>query len=234
MKTKIFIFLFLSATFALSYAFVYKYPPLSLYKQNSVMPMTEMISLSFGLRKAGAGILFINLLQYYGTPEIPEHAEIIEHEDGHGHKHIHYEGEPEFGAGEYPLFYEYSKKILFLDPYFVNAALYSCGALAFNLNRPDQAIALIKTVLSYSKNQDYYKMLAAIAAKNAGTRKELAEIMYEIALKEDTPVILKNSAAFINKKIGRNDRARDIYKIILKTTKDEFYIKIAEKNLQLI
>ncbi len=233
MRIKLFAPVFFICSVYLSFSFVYGYPPLSLHKQKPVNPMTEMVSLSFGLRRAGAGLLFINLLQYYGTPEIDEHAAFHEHDDGHGHKHIHYEGEPEFGAGKYPLFYEYSRKIIFMDPYFSNAVLYSCGALAFNLNRPDQAISLLKTAMSYSQNPDYYKMLAAIAVKNAGNRKELAQLMYEIAVKKDTPAILKNSAAFINKVNGRPDRAREIYELILSTTKDEFYIRTAKKNLGL-
>lgn len=232
MKIKFIAIVFFICSVYLSFSFVYGYPPLYLHKQKPLSPMLEMISLSFGLRRVASGMLFINLLQYYGTPEIDEHAHFHNHNDGHGHNQRHYKLEHEFGAGNYPLFYEYSRKIIFMDPYFSNAALYSCGALAFNLNRPEQAISLLKTVISYSPNLDYYKMLAAIAVKNSGKRKELAQLMYEIAINKDTPVLLKNSAAFINKINGRPDRAREIYRLIIDTTKDESYIKIAKKNLE--
>ncbi len=223
--------LFFIPTFLISMSFVYPYPPIRSFRLSGLKPIISITALNFGLRKVGADILFIDLLQYYGTPEVPKGAKVHEHDDGHGHKHIHYEGEPEFGSGNYPLFYSYAREILFLDPYFKNAVLYSCGALAFNLNRIDQASALLKTAMLYSTDTQYYKMLAAIAAKNSKNRKDLANILYEIAIKPETPVIIKNSAAWANKQAGAFDRAADIYRLILETTKDEFYIKIAKKNL---
>lgn len=225
------VLILLVSAFAISSSFVYPFPSIGSARKVSLNPVIELTALSLGLRKIAADLLFIDLLQYYGTPEVPEGAEVHEHDDGHGHVHKHYEGEPEFGSGEYPLFYPYSREILFLDPYFKNAALYSCGALAFNLKRPNEAIALLKTAMLYSSNDEYYKMLAAIGAKNAGSNKELAELLYQVAMKPSTPVIIKNSAAFVNRKIGRNDKAMEIYRLILETTHDEFYIRNAKKNL---
>lgn len=223
--------LFFVPAFLLSMSFVYPYPPIGSFHIAELKPIISITALNLGLRKVGADLLFIDLLQYYGTPEIPQGAKVHVHDDGHGHKHIHYEGEPEFGYGNYPLFYSYAREILFLDPYFKNAVLYSCGALAFNLKRIDEAAALLKTAMLYSSDPQYYKMLAALAAKNSKNRKDLASILYEIAMKPETPVLIKNSAAWANKQSGSIDRANEIYRLILKTTKDQYYIGIAKKNL---
>jgi len=172
-------------------------------------------------------------MQYYGTPEIPENARRIEHRDEHGHIHYHYEGEPEFGAGKYPLFLKMARDILFLDPYYKEAIIYSAGSLAFNLNKTDEAVSLLNTALIFSPGEwQYIKLLGAIAQKKLKNKEKILEFLYELAMFDDTPVLIKQMAAFLNKRANNLNIAEKIYKKILETTKDEFYIKNAKKSLE--
>lgn len=238
-KKKLYYFLILFFLFCgigiISYSYNSYFIPFGRIKNITSKPVEYILAISFGTRRIWADISFIRLMQYYGTPEIPENAKVIEHRDSHGHIHYHYEGEPEFGAGKYPLFERMAKDIIFLDPYYKEAIIYSAGSLAFNLNRPEQAISLLNLGLIFSpKEWQYIKMLAAIAQSKLQDKQKIASFMYEIAMFDDTPVMVKQIAAFLNKRAGKIENALKIYKKILLTTKDEFYIKNAIRNIELI
>jgi tetratricopeptide (TPR) repeat protein len=196
------------------------YPNLLFYGKILKEPVNDIISVSMGLRELYSDILYIRLLQYYGTRE-----------EGEGVKF-------DYGAGEYPLFYEKAKEIAVLNPYFKNAVLNSAGALAFNLNRTHQAISVLKLAMLYDKNNyNYILLLSAIVTaqtkKNIYDTKILNEL-YEICIKKDSPVMLIQITAFISKKAGKYDMALSLYKLILERSKDKFYIDNAKKQIKLL
>ena len=90
--------------------------------------------LSLGLRRLAADLQLIRLLVYYGTPEPDEPG----HEEP-GHDHAAHR----WGGGRYPEMAERARRIVALDPSFSYALLYAAGAIAFNLDRPDEALELV-------------------------------------------------------------------------------------------
>ncbi|MBI4056349.1 MAG: hypothetical protein HY399_02255, partial [Elusimicrobia bacterium] len=76
----------------------------------------DIAFLSLGMRRLGADVEFIQLMQYYGTSE----------EEQEHHRH-----DLKYGAGNYPEFFVRARHILDLDPYYRNACLYAAGVLAF-------------------------------------------------------------------------------------------------------
>ncbi|PIS46586.1 MAG: hypothetical protein COT17_07840 [Elusimicrobia bacterium CG08_land_8_20_14_0_20_51_18] len=223
----------LFTAYSISYSFNLPFTCFGVIKNAHSRPVEYIFSISFGMRRLLADVSFIRLMQYYGTAEIHEGAKKHEHCDERGHCHHHYEGEPEFGKGDYPLFVQMTRDIIFLDPYFKEAVLYSAGSLAFNLNKPDDAVSVLNTALLFTPGDWHYvKLLGAIAQSRLRNKEKIAEFMYEIAMREDTPVMVKQIAAFLNKKAGRKLKAAEIYGNILKTTKDPFYLDNARRQLE--
>jgi len=182
----------------------------------------DSLALSLGLRRLAADVWFIRLMQYYGSPEV----ERVRDEEGH------IELEADFGGGKYPEFLPLARHILALDPYFTNAGLYAAGSLAFNLYRPEEAVGFLNGALVYHpKEWKYVTMLAAIGYSKAKDPGKVAEIIAPLLLEPDCPVMIRQLAAFLNKKAGNYRAAYMIYKTILETTKDRFYIENATKEL---
>ncbi|OGS59592.1 MAG: hypothetical protein A3J79_01470, partial [Elusimicrobia bacterium RIFOXYB2_FULL_62_6] len=173
---------------------------------------------------------FVRLMQYYGTHEF---AELDAGHEGHDHEpggHCHVNRK--FGAGRYPEFLDYARHILALDPYFMNAGLYAGASLAFNLSRPEEAVSVVNLALVYSpKEWKYVRLLAAIGYSKAKNPAKVAELIAPLLNEPDCPVMIRQLAAFLNKKAGNRAAAYAIYKSILTATKDPFYIKNAEKEI---
>ncbi|MBI4655691.1 MAG: hypothetical protein HY746_02975 [Elusimicrobia bacterium] len=205
-------------------------------------PAGDIFSLSFGVRKLMAEIWFIKLMQYYGTSEFAENGH-----DDHDHDHslrnsrtaatgvggyaddCHHGAD--YGSGQYPDFFRMAKHIIDLDPYFKNAALYSAGSLAFNMDRPDQALSLLYSAMLYlPKEWKYASLLAAIGYKNAKDPKKVAESFNLLVADPECPTMLKQLAAFLNKRAGNYMKAYEIYLDILKTSNDKFYLENAARQ----
>jgi tetratricopeptide (TPR) repeat protein len=217
--------------FYISMSYESPYPKLGINSNIISNPVDYIFAVSFGQRKSVSDLLFIRIMQYYGTKEIAKGAKRIAHSDGHGHIHYHYEGEGEFGSGHYPLFYPMTLNLLFLNPYYKEFILYSSASMAFNLNKEEEAISILENALQYYKEIEFYKLLLAIGYSKAKDKVRLAEELYPIAMQRETPVIVKNLTAFLNKKANKNREALNIYRLILETTKDEYYIDKARKNI---
>ena len=183
----------------------------------------DMFALAFGARRLFADIWFIRLLQYYGAPELVE-------QEG-GKTEIDEEAE-EGGTGKYPEFVPRSLHILQLDSGFHAACLYSAAALAFNMERPDDAESVLDYGLKYSPKE--WKYLIVKAAIGYSKTKDPENVALSIApmLKDpDCPVMLKQVAAFLNKKAGNYAAAAAIYADILATSHDPAYLRNAERQL---
>lgn len=241
---KIFVFTILAAIFAFLQNAVLKfeipYPRVKTFK-NSVVGDAGYLSL--GLRRLGADLGFIGMMQYYGTPEKETlHIDTkslknkkITREDIEMSEYHIYGIAPrvhsEIEGGNYPEIIERAKYILTLDPYFNYPILFAAGVLAFNLNRPGQALEILNLARKYQPfYRDYNLYIAAIGHKSKDPA-QAARILDEAIKTPDTPVMIKNITAFLYKQTGNYARAYEIYLDIYQNSEDEKYAKMAEKQL---
>lgn len=201
------------------------FPPPSEIRASAAGAAGDMFALAFGSRRLFADIWFIRLMQYYGTPEFCEDEE--QEADGHGHHHCGMNGE-----GKYPQFLARSRHIIEIDPGFRMAALYGAGSLAFNMGRMAEARELLVYALKYSPREwTYLKVLAAIGYTKADDPAAVAASIAPVLKDPDCPVMLKQQAAFLNKKIGNYSAAAAIYADIAATSRDMAYVRNAEREL---
>lgn len=187
----------------------------------------DMFSLAFGARRLFADLWFVRLMQYYGTPELEG-----DDEDGSGAPQSHHH-HAENGEGRYPEFLPRARHILELDPRFVSAGLYGAGSLAFNMNRPDEAEALLNFGLKYAPREwKYLTLLAAVGYSKARDPAAVAAAITPLLKDKDCPVMLKQLAAFLNKKAGDFAAAAAIYADIAATSRDEAYVANARRELE--
>ncbi|HAT72829.1 MAG TPA: hypothetical protein DCS63_08445 [Elusimicrobia bacterium] len=202
------------------------FPPPSEIRTPVAGAAGDMFSLAFGLRRLFADVWFIRLMQYYGTPEFCEHEE--EEPSAHAHHHCGINGE-----GKYPQFLARSRHVVEIDPGFRMAALYGAGSLAFNMGRPAEARELLVYALKYSPREwKYLNVLAAIGYSKAEDPAAVAALIAPILKDPDCPVMLKQQAAFLNKKIGNYSAAAAIYADIAATSRDLAYVRNAERELE--
>lgn len=216
------------------------FPPPSEIRSPAEGAASDMLALALGARRLFADVWFIRLMQYYGSSELrhddgdedgdPRFDWLKPREDGeHHHDHAAH------GAGgRYADFLPRARHVLEMDPGFYAAGLYGAGSLAFNLNRPDEAVALLEYALKYSPREwKYLKVLAAIGYSRGGADPAAVAAALEPLLKDpDCPVMLKQQAAFLNKKIGNYAAAAAIYADIASTSRDMFYVRNAERQLE--
>lgn len=173
--------------------------------------------LSLGMRRLAADLELIRLLVYYGTPE-PGQSE-SDFENGRGHF-------PEVGPR--------ARRILDLDPSFSYAAFYAAGALAFNLERPDEAIDLLETARKRDPGNTQYALYigaAGLARKGADPARAVAALDPMLS-SPDCPTMLKSMAALMHRRLGHKKRAAEIYLDILETSRDKGYRDIARRGLE--
>jgi len=209
------------------------FPPPDRIREVRQSAVQDALALSLGLRRLAADVWFIRLMQYYGSPDMEERKPLYEArpDPGHGQAGHHCEG-AHFGEGRYPEFLPLARHILALDPYFTNAGLYAAGSLAFNMYRPEEAISFLNGALVYHpKEWKYVTLLAAIGYSKAKDPAKVAKIIAPLLMESDCPVMLRQLAAFLNKKAGNYRDAYLIYGTILETTKDPFYINNARREL---
>ena len=226
MKRTLYLVLPLAAALALAgpWAFLTcarQFPPadkIGTVRQGAV---EDAVALALGVRRLAADLWFIRLMQYYGTPELLE---------GEGEEEALERGEN--GAGKYPDFLPVARHILALDPYFTNAGLYAAASLAFNMARPEEAVSLLNGALIYRpKEWKYVALLAAIGYSKAKNPAKVSELITPLIMEPDCPVMIRQLAAFLNKRMGNYSAAYRIYKTIIETTKDRFYIDNARKEM---
>lgn len=191
----------------------------------------DSVALGLGLRRLAADLWFVRLMQYYGTPEFKEGAECEDAAKHHAHC-VHCHVGMDFGAGKYPDFLPIARHIMALDPYFANAGLYSGASLAFNMGRPEEALSLLNWAASYVPHEwKYVTLITAIGYSRAKDPGRVAQLINPLVMEPDCPVMIRQLAAFLNKKSGNYRAARAIYAKILETTRDRFYIDNAKKEL---
>jgi len=184
--------------------------------------------LAFGARRLGADIAFIELLQYYGRHE-------NESEDPNAGFYVYGLKPPpswKVEGGVYPELLARTKRVLWLDPYFRFAVFYAAGALAFNLHRPQEALEVLAEGGKWLPKEWKYDVLAAAIgySKNGDPTKQAAELDRVIS-DPDAPDMLRQLAAFLNKKAGNYRRAYEIYGMLLHSS-DQGYVSNARTQRQ--
>jgi len=180
----------------------------------------DALALSLGLRRLAADIWYIRLMQYYGSSESDDPEAARSGPD------IHY------GEGDYPEFLPLARHVLALDPYFTSAGLYAAGSLAFNMARPEEAVGFLKgALLDRPKEWKYLTLIAAIGYSKAKDPAKVSEVIEPLLKEPDCPVMLRQLAAFLNKKAGNYKKAYFIYRTILHSSKDKFYVENARKEM---
>jgi tetratricopeptide (TPR) repeat protein len=183
------------------------------------------------MRRLAADLGLIRLLVYYGSPE----SEGDKHEE-HGHAGETFDPKhPEnfWGGGKYPGLGPRARRILDIDPSLSYATLYAAGALAFNLNRPQEAL----DVLSYGLRRDpsnlqYHAYVAAIGFHRHGDTGSVMRILEPLLKSPDCPTMIKSMMAFLYRRTGRREKAIRLYREILETSRDPGYRRTAEKRLK--
>ena len=213
------------------------FPPPSEMRTPASGATGDMLALASETRRLFADLCFIRLMQYYCSREFREYSA----EPGHEH-HVHSMDEggqahcdhgEAFGRGNYPLFLPMSRHVLEVDPYFTAAGLYGAASLAFNMERGAEAEELLRYALKYSPREwKYLNMLAAIGYSKSKNPEAVFASIKPILKDPDCPVMLKQLAAFLNKKAGNYAAAAAIYADIAATSRDEAYVKNARRELE--
>lgn len=186
----------------------FKYP-LSVWKVSPIKEyvVQDLTGTLLGMKRLAADIAWVQLLQYYGSPEQPLNKEVeysvsiamtkylfgikpeADDECGeHGEcAHNHYV--PNFEGGEYRNLLKHCFRVTQLDPFFSYSYLYGAGSLAWNLKRPDEAIRLLQYGID---NMERYKADITKDAQQSFWRLNLymAAIIYRNAGKYDQMVSL--------------------------------------------
>jgi tetratricopeptide (TPR) repeat protein len=181
----------------------------------------DLIGMALGTRRLMADLWFIRLMQYYGTQEV-----LADQRPG-------YDAEGAYlGKGRYPEFSAMARHVLEMDPGFASAGLYAAGALAFNMDRPEEAEQLLDFGLKYRPHEwKYPLLLTAIGYSKAKDPAAVAAAIAPLVKDPDCPVMLKQLAAFLNKKAGHFAAAAVIYSDIAATSKDQAYVANARREL---
>jgi len=183
---------------------------------------------SVGMRRLAADLELVRLLIYYGTAEAGPEREEAHTLRFFDPKHP----ELAWGGGVYAELGPRILRILDMDPSFDYVALYGAGALAFNLNRPDDA----KRVLQYALSRDphnsrYQATLAAVGLHRRGDAAGVVRILEPILDTPDCPVMIRHLVAYLYVKTGRRQEARVLYRRIIATTQDAGYRGLAAAAL---
>lgn len=182
-----------------------------------------------GMRRLAADLGLVRLLVYYGTPE--EAGVVVEEPGSHpftGMEHV----EKSWGGGSYGQLGPRAERILDIDPGFTYVAIYASGALAFNLNRPDDALAVLRYALARQPDSlELKEYVAAIGFHRHGNREEVARILEPMLSQPDCPTMIKSIMASLYLKMGRRDKAVALYRDILETSRDAGYRNLARRML---
>lgn len=187
-----------------------------------------------GMRRMAADLALIRMIIYYGTPEDDGHGHEGPHEH-HGHQdHDAEHPERSYGGGTYGRLSAMAMSILDLDPAFTFAPLFASGALAFNLNRPEEAVELLRYAIRRDPGQtQYHAYLGAIGFHRKGKPEEVARLLEPlVAYNPDCPTLIKNILAFLYKRTGQYRKAAALYLDIYETSRDEGYRRMAERELR--
>ena len=164
---------------------------------------------ALGMRRAAADLGLIRLIIYYGTHE---ESGGLDHGHGPHDGHDHHSDPSKRHLELAPR----AMAVLDADPAFTYAALYAAGALAFNLQRPDEALRVLDHALSRDpRNFQLRAYVGAIGFHKKGDRKAVIAALEPVLAYPDCPAMIKHLVAVLYKREGLADRARALYTELL-------------------
>ncbi len=176
-----------------------------------------------GMRRLTADVAWISVLQYYGSHDLSADAEFESHD--------HEESAQNFRALKKMIL-----RVVKLDPTFYSAYLIGSGALAFNLDRPEEALE----ILGYGVKQQplYWKFrlyIGAILYKQQGQFDEMIQLLEDAIGYPDCPAMVKSILANIYTKRGLYAKALSVWIGVMENDRsDPWYKYQAKKNIPLL
>ncbi|MGA2091112.1 MAG: hypothetical protein ABSH12_06595 [Endomicrobiales bacterium] len=238
---------------------IFSYPiPFTSVAKTTSYTVVDFASVVFGVRRLGADIAWIQLLQYYGSPEVPLDRDRefqlswdmtkflfgipLEKEcSTPGCHDEHYE--PEIEGGIYPAFGTYCSRITALDPYYYYAYLYGAGALAWNLNRPEEALNILEHGLSVLEkygntttrdvHQPYWQLnlyASAIIYRKTGNFAGMINLLETAVRQPEAPNMIKGILANIYQKQNKYADALRLW-IEIYSSNDPTYRNHAQQKI---
>ena len=261
--------LYIAFSVLLSKGFSYPFPQAKMPRLNDYA-VFDLMSIAAGVRRLSADIAWIQLLQYYGSPEMelskdteyklswdmaryifgmkvePGEGEHKGPEDGHNDNESHMHYEPRLNGGTYSAFLNYSYRVVELDPFFYYAYLFGSGALAWNLNRPDEAIELLRygitTIESYKfdlsrdPKHPFWQLnlyLSAIIYRKAGKFNDMISLLELAVTQPGCPNIVKAVLANIYQKEGNPAKSLKLWIDIFDSNDPTYQTRSSEKITEL-
>lgn len=212
--------------------FVYPFSKVDISKPENKLPiekywLLDLTGIVFGVRRLSSDIAWIQVLQYYGTPE--EETEVCNH--NHEHKDCHCHNGFNFGEGKYYDLLKLCQRTVRLDPYFYYAYLYGCASLTWNLNRDNEGIKLLdEGIKNCPKYWQFYLYKMAIIYKKLYRYKEMVNLLEKVVKEPDCPLMVKAILANIYKKSGEYKKALELWIEIYNFGISEYY-QTAEKQI---
>ncbi len=206
--------------------------------------VVDSVGFILGLRKFVSDIAWIQLLQYYGGSAPEEHCcfEGICFTEDVCHAEDYFEHITKIQPGKYKRFIDYCRRVVILDPLYSYVYFYGVGSLAWNLERPDEALELVDIGLrnlEFQKedaNSDYWELVKyqqAIYYKLGGKYLEMIDKLKEIVDAGKAPNMVKAILANLYKKYGRYEEALLIWEELLLSGDPEYVERAKKQILQL-
>jgi hypothetical protein len=199
--------------------------------------LLDMAAVLLGLRRLGADLGLIQLMQYYATPT-PELADPhAPHEEREEHPpHIGAESmadrDPRIRLGNHPRLVDYTLRSAALDPRFAFIYEYGGCALGFNLNRADEALHVFH--VGVDRNPAHTRLLLYAGAiafrKNLEVEKTIA-FLEESRKSPECPSMVKNILGNIYLRRRAYARARRVFED-LALSRDREYADLALRRLE--
>ncbi|OGS21719.1 MAG: hypothetical protein A2252_11560 [Elusimicrobia bacterium RIFOXYA2_FULL_39_19] len=191
--------------------------------------LADLSGIVFGVRKMAADIAWIQLLQYYGGKEESEEKHAQECKE---HDHEHCADGVNYGKGRYKVLQKHTQRIVRLDPFFTYAYIYGGACLAWNLDRPDEGIAVFNEGIKNVPNQwQLYLYKMAIIYKKLDKYNQMVGELEKALKQPDCPVMVKAILANIYRKNENYIRALQIWVEIYDANESEYHEK-SEKEIQ--
>lgn len=217
---------------------------------SSPVPMTkyaniDLASVASGYKKFGSDIAWIQLLQYVGTPDDVKltrkekfllelwSAKVIFGIDLVGDKKPLLSYHPDFSGGpeKHKDLLTYTLRVIRLDPHFHYAYLFSGGLLAWQYDRIEEAIELLREGIRNNPNYwQFHLYVSAILYKKQHKHAQMLTELEKAIRQKDAPNIVKVIVANYYEKEKRYIDALKIWLDVVET-KDPMYY---EKGLQKI
>jgi tetratricopeptide (TPR) repeat protein len=171
-----------------------------------------------GMRRLAADLAWIQTLQYYGTEE-PGQTEFEFHN----------------GMGQYPRFLAMVQRATHLDPSFTYIYLYGGAVLGWNLNRLDEAQALLKEGIANNPTEwRLPQYLAALAYQKNHDVTRLTAFLETIVQDPECPLMMKALLANIYKKQGDYDKALQLWETIYNAGDPDYQKRAIEQTTEIM